>query len=283
MADNLTDVQRKKVVRDNREVIRSLYRVQVALGVLGFLLPAVLIAHGVLANGGLQSSISHTYHTAMGDVLVGTLCAIGVFLFAYKDFNPEEYVGGQSSDILTKYWDRWWARLAGLGAIGVALFPVDPISITECAQMVISSTRTTCSTGGMIWHGNVAIQYAADGAFHNLLHFIPAFVFFLSICVLCFRFFPEQPIRAQYLGRSTEGAYRFRFTYHNRRTLVYYAMGLVIALSISGLLAMTVFEGSNVWLIRVLEENKGFFWLEVIAVVAFAVAWLTKSRDYVDP
>ena len=71
-----------------------------------------------LALGGMllyqletQDSISGYYHTGMRDVLVGTLCAIGVFLWGYKGFDWRD---NRASDI------------AGFSAIGVALFPTSP-------------------------------------------------------------------------------------------------------------------------------------------------------------
>ena len=275
----LSSERSQQVAAEHLNVIRGLYRVSRTLGWLGIFLPTALILHGLLWNDGLQPSISHAYHTAMGDVLVGTLCAIGIFLIAYKDFNPEEYLSDQPDKFFTGYWDRWFARAAGVGAIGVALFPVDPIIISSCSFIVEDAPNFPCSTGGATWHGHVTLAWEG-GKFNNLLHFFPAGLFFFCTCIMCFRFFPEQPIKARYLGRNEQGEFVFELRRPNKRTLLFSGLGLLIAFCIAGLAYMTANAGSNSWLFKLLAENKGFFWIEVVAVVAFAIAWLTKSQDF---
>lgn len=95
---------------DNSNALLWSYMAQrQALGWLGLLLPAILVTGAWLLFGeGLQPSVSHYYYTGMIGVFVGVLFAIGVFLVAYKGFDE---------------WDDWAADLAGICAIGVALFP----------------------------------------------------------------------------------------------------------------------------------------------------------------
>ena len=79
------------------------------VGGIGVAMPFVMYFGGKgLFHTGLQSSISAYYHTGMRDVLVGILCAIGVFLFCYR--------GGSSKE-------NWATNIAGACAIGIALFP----------------------------------------------------------------------------------------------------------------------------------------------------------------
>ncbi len=80
-----------------------------AVGWIGLLLPFVL-ALGVLVFGGkgMESSISHYYYSSMGNVFVGALCAVALFMFFYSGYDK---------------WDDWAGNLAGLFALGVALFP----------------------------------------------------------------------------------------------------------------------------------------------------------------
>lgn len=92
----------------------SFTRVRMALGVLGMLLPAVLLVGGLLQARGIEPTISDFYHTIYRDVYVGTLCAIGVFLISYRGYRREP---GEVFD------DDWLATLAGIGAIGMAFFP----------------------------------------------------------------------------------------------------------------------------------------------------------------
>jgi hypothetical protein len=80
------------------------------IGLLGMALPVVLFLGGWLWVG-FQGSMSAYYHTQMRDIFVGTLCAIGVFLFAYR--------GHDYRDIRAGY-------VAGSAAIGTALFRTTP-------------------------------------------------------------------------------------------------------------------------------------------------------------
>ena len=92
------------------------------IGVIGIALPFVLATGNLLLTGeGLRSSISSYYYTGMRDVLVGSLCAVGVFLFCYRYERP----------------DDWLGNLAGVSAVGVALFPTRPDGAAVAAQTVV--------------------------------------------------------------------------------------------------------------------------------------------------
>ena len=80
-----------------------------ALGILGILFPFALVL-GSWFRGCtvLQGSISDYYHTSMGDVFGGFLCAYAMFLFTYRGHD---------------WIDNWAANLAGAFALGIALFP----------------------------------------------------------------------------------------------------------------------------------------------------------------
>jgi hypothetical protein len=267
-----------KIAHMNRDTVAGLFRVAVALGLLGFLLLGSLVFFR-LYSGSWVPSISHSYHTATGDILVGTLCAIGVFLISYKDFNPEEYVSGNLGGIWTPYWDRWWSRAAGVGAIGVALLPVDPVKITGCEKIIPDALDMPCSTGGMTWHGGLMFRLES-GELDNLVHFGFAGLFFVSIFVLCVFFFPSDTINARYLGGNLKKGWELELSMPSKRTIVFWSIGSVIALCIFGLACMQAFSGTQCGLVDFLEANNGFFWLEFAAVFAFSIAWLVKAQDF---
>lgn len=84
------------------------------LGVLGTALPFILWFFGILLFGAaLQNSVSQYYHTMMRDVLVAVLCAIGIFLVAYKGYEKDE------DELIS---DNLASNIAGFAAIAVALF-----------------------------------------------------------------------------------------------------------------------------------------------------------------
>lgn len=81
-----------------------------SVGWIGLLLPFVLMLGGSLIFKGplVEGSVSYYYHTGMGDVFVGALCAVALFLFFYSGYDK---------------WDDWAGNLGGIFAIGVAWFP----------------------------------------------------------------------------------------------------------------------------------------------------------------
>ncbi len=98
---------------DNDSLVISYLNLRKAVGIIGISFPFVLVVGKWLAGyPGIQSSISAYYHTVMRDVFVGILCAIGVFLFSYRGYDRRDDVAG---------------TLAGIFAIGVALFPTSRV------------------------------------------------------------------------------------------------------------------------------------------------------------
>jgi hypothetical protein len=101
---------------------RSYLYLRGAIGLIGLLLPITVWLVAVPLSGpGLVGSISGYYHTGARDVLVGALCAIGVFLVAYR-FNSDRAPHRARRDRLS---DNLLTNLAGACAIGVALFPTN--------------------------------------------------------------------------------------------------------------------------------------------------------------
>ena len=104
----------------NRLVV-SYLMLRKAIGCLGMVLPFVLAIGGKLIFGtGLQETISDYYYTGMGDVFVGTLFAMGVFLFSYKGYGKKDNLAG---------------NIAAVCVIGTALFPTTPVDPTTVAAV----------------------------------------------------------------------------------------------------------------------------------------------------
>ncbi|RKR84399.1 hypothetical protein BDD43_4634 [Mucilaginibacter gracilis] len=115
---NLTIMKLPDNTRENPEVIS--YRViRRSIGFLGILLPFGLVAMAYLLGcRQLQPSISHYYYTMAGSLLVGVLCAVGLFLISYKGFSPLD-------DFATNF--------AGICAFGVAFLPTENSDGSVCA------------------------------------------------------------------------------------------------------------------------------------------------------
>ena len=111
-------------------VVLSYLGLRKAIGIIGLALPFVLVFGQTLSQKSwgccstatsvprrlgpflIQESISSYYDSSMRDVLVGSLCAIGVFLLSYKGYDNDKR-------------DAIAGRLACIFAVGVALFPMD--------------------------------------------------------------------------------------------------------------------------------------------------------------
>ncbi|WP_435016288.1 hypothetical protein TA3x_003852 [Tundrisphaera sp. TA3] len=193
-----------------------------AIGVIGLLLPVMLGPVGLLAFGiPIQDNMSSYYHTPMRDVFVGSMCAIGIFLFCYRGYD---------------WIENWTANFGFLSALGVALCPLDPGSNPLQQRSVLGYLHT--ASGG---------------------------VFFLTLAFYSLYHFPDAD-----KGRPEVAPHEAQ------RNFIYRASGVVILL---GMVAM----GAYLFLIpepwqRRLNDVNFLFWMEWVAVWAFAAAWLTKGR-----
>ena len=94
--------------------VRSYVFTRFAIGVLGVLLPPVLVFLEPALFEGLpfpRGSLSAYYYSGLREVFVGGLWAIGVFLVVYK--------------FLDLSWESLLSSLAGVAAVLVAIFPTE--------------------------------------------------------------------------------------------------------------------------------------------------------------
>jgi len=117
-----------------------------AIGVSGLLLPVILGPVGWLIFGiEIQDNMSSYYHTPLRDVFVGTLCAIGIFLYCYRGYG---------------WIENWTANIGCAAALGVALFPLDYASNPLHQTSVVGYLHTI--SGG---------TFFLTLAFYSLYHF----------------------------------------------------------------------------------------------------------------
>ncbi|RZQ63039.1 DUF998 domain-containing protein [Amycolatopsis suaedae] len=111
------------VTSDQHNLVRSYLFLRRAIGVIGLALPAVLIVGKLLLQGGpLLNSISGYHHSVMGGVFVGSMCAVGTFLFSYRGYDRTDDICG---------------NVAAVAAIGLALFPTTPSGSTDGTERLI--------------------------------------------------------------------------------------------------------------------------------------------------
>ncbi len=128
--------------------IISLLTLRKVIGILGILLPAMLLLVSLLFSdcSSVQHSISHYYYTISGDILVGILCAVAIFLMSYKGYETIDNVA---------------STVAGVCALGVAFF--------ACAQ----NPDPVCS-----------VRSLPDAAWREIIHYISAAFFFLVLALM---------------------------------------------------------------------------------------------------
>ncbi len=117
-----------------------------AIGIIGLALPFVLALGKVIFDGsGIEGSMSAYYYTVMRDVFVGSLCAIGVFLLAYRGYGIVDSVAG---------------KIAAVAAVGTSWFPTSPGYSATPHQVMIGN-----------WHAFFAATLFLTMAFFSLFLF----------------------------------------------------------------------------------------------------------------
>lgn len=201
-------------------------------------LPPVLLAGALLVQDGIPASISHFYYTQMADFFVGILCAIGVFLFAYKSYDSESYFSGLSHKLV--------ARTAGIGAIGLALVPTHTENHTESADL-------SCS----LVHCLAGMKLGSD------IHHIFAGMFFISLALFCLVLFIEKSPD----GRSNPT--------QRKRNLIYRSCGVILLVAMA---LLVTYRQSPVEVKAWMDAHSYQFWIESIGVWAFGLSWLVHGR-----
>ncbi|HYW72267.1 MAG TPA: hypothetical protein VE961_14620 [Pyrinomonadaceae bacterium] len=119
----------------SNDLVISYLSLRKAIGFIGLLLPVVLAVVKIVLvlvqvccdQPGLETSISAYYYTRLGNVFVGSLCAIGIFLMSYRGFDRRDEIAG---------------KIAGVLAICVALFPTnsqDKLVKTSVVHLISAS------------------------------------------------------------------------------------------------------------------------------------------------
>lgn len=210
------------------QLVQSYESQRRCIGLMGFLLPAALIGWSIGFQQGMRNSISAYYYTAMGSIMVGTLCAIAVFLWSYKGYLP------LPDERIT---DRATARTGAIGAALTVMAPIIPPP--GWPQTVLQQI-----------FGNTASE---------ALHWIGAALFFGALSVFCLILFVR--------GDASKPR-------KQRQNAVYRACGVIILFSMAAIVLLKLIPGLG----RALAPYHPVFWLEALAIVAFANSWLIKGH-----
>lgn len=160
----------------------------------------------------------------MREVFVGILCAVSLFLFTYKGHSKL---------------DSYAANLAGICALGVAIFPTDIIVGYGCQQPVRS-----------IFNWGV----------HNALHLGSAALFFITLAGMSlFLFTKSNKPKSEWSAPKRS------------RNKTYIICGVVMLVCVALIAFSEPLFGST-------KTSKITFAMETLALVFFGISWLTKGE-----
>jgi hypothetical protein len=127
-----------QTTQPNDSLLVSYRALRQLIGILGIGLPLTILFYTFIVSGcgSLELSISAYYHTVVRDIMTGILCATGVFMITYKGYDKR---------------DKWASRIAGVCAIGVAMFPT--------AEPVACGIHVPIAP----WITNLHLHYASAG------------------------------------------------------------------------------------------------------------------------
>lgn len=109
-------------------VVASFLLMRRVIGWIGTLLPIVLVVgDAAFSSAPLPITLSDFYYTPMRNIMVGSLCVLGVFLLLY--------------DIGVRL-DHWVTNVSGVGVLGVAFLPGAPeVAHLTSSQEVIGNVH----------------------------------------------------------------------------------------------------------------------------------------------
>ena len=126
------------------QMVLSYLALRLIVGVIGVLLPWVLLIGNWVLGDGTQPSMSGYYYTPMRNIFVGALCTLAAFLVAYKGYDLTDTV---------------ITNVAGVATAATALFPTKPFNGTR-HQVVIGDFHLVFSVIAFVMLAVMALRFA---------------------------------------------------------------------------------------------------------------------------
>jgi hypothetical protein len=238
------------------QVIRSYMVLRNAIGVLGVGLPfAVYLGNWIIFShhrlgcllpigNELPDSLSGYYYSHMRNVFVGGMCVAGVFLMFYRGDDPLE---------------RWLTNFAGLFAVGIAMFPTTAPSISQAS-----------SCGPVT---PIMPQPSPHGSAIAWVHAVCLIGLMAAIAFMALRFTRQYTDEQKNAMVAEDREIEQDSGLKSRNKKYYY--GCVAAMVAAGALALVQ---QFVFNKHVKALAPWLFYAEMIAFLAFGVAWFVKGR-----
>ena len=215
-------VQPRLTAPDTERYVRSYLIMRVAVGVLGIVIPLLLVFGEPLLfddESFPRGSLSAYYYSGVRELFVGALCAIGVFLLTYK--------------VAERSRENRLSTLAGVAVITVALFPTGlPVGVAPTPLQDLLGETTV-----------------------ERIHFAAAAVFIASLAVISY-YFATPPPRKGSRSRSFWRRYHLVCAGFIVAALILAAVAGLVGWPDKGLLiaeAVAVWAFGASWLMKGLE------------------------------
>ncbi|MGI5238016.1 hypothetical protein [Dactylosporangium sp. CA-139066] len=207
--------------------LRSYLLMRAVIGFIGLALPFLLVLGDLaLENGKIRGSLSEYFYTGMRDVFVGSLFVTGLFLVTYKVFEHNL--------------DNLLSIVAGVGALGVALFSTDR---PKGATLALTPLQERLGEGPVA-----------------TVHYVSAAVFIICLGIISLYFGIREGRRTQLRGRlSPQFWRRFHFTC---------AAGVGVAVVFIAVAELTGWLDAYALIIG-----------ETLATISFGASWLMKGLE----
>ena len=198
-----------------------------ALGILGMLLPLIVLCLSCIFGYGLPDSISATYYlpTCIVPFMI-ILGAAGILLVCYSGYDRQ---------------DNIICTIAGIFAFGICLFSCDTDDLITRWTWLAELDRV----------GTFQITPFISGILHN-------------VCAI--GFFALLAYNSLFLFTKTNG----NITANKiKRNKIFRICGVIMAIAFVAIVPISIFE---IW--------GGVWFVEMIALFAFGISWLTKANCF---
>jgi hypothetical protein len=234
---------------NNHLVIHYLALRQI-LGWMGLLLPVTLIIGSAwLYESGPEASISNYFYTSLRDVFIVTLCAVSLFLLAYKGYGKADF---------------WVSNIAGIFGLIAAFVHTNPKpGIHYVKQWLVKPEWTGGSISEIdmacLPEPYVSIPVPQEHVL-GVIHLVCAAVFFLCLAYIAYFEFTKStgPVTPQKIWRNR----------------IYKFCGAGMLFCILALVPCFVSDHLDAWY----NSHKLVFWGESVSLVLFGTSWLIKGE-----
>ncbi len=250
----LQSTSQTPVASAERTIIRHAFnqnKLASIVGSLAFLLPIVLAIYGVVGDQ-FHDTISHFYYSDAfaEEFFVGTLVGVGLIMLAYEGNDGVE---------------AFWATLAGILAILVAFFPADGWIVLR--DFGITTVDNVPYHADYPVNLNPSAQVRPIDNAAGIVHKLSAITLFSILAFFCLKIFT----RGRFEGQDAELS-------KQRRNVIYRLCGLVIALAVAVILIGNT--ANHYGAISGWDRYNLTFWAEAVALIAFGISWITRSRVF---